>query len=113
MMAEQIASVLEELQNTTDLLFINTNRLDLDQMEVAVAARECAIKRLSELVSNYPNSFTPQHLERVQVLHAKGKQAFEQMVRRRRRGWVTATELQQTEYILKSFSRFGTPPSES
>jgi hypothetical protein len=109
-MPEKIASVLEELRCTTESLFPTANRLDLNQIEEAVASREKVVAQLSALIAQHPYEFTPEHLESVRQSHMKGKRALEKVLETRRTGWVTATELSKNEYILKSFARSGYSP---
>ena len=110
MMADEISLVLDELRNTTDELFLVSNRFDLDQMEAAVTLRQKAVTQLSELIAQYPDAFTYAHLEQVRACHDRGKRAFEKVLEIRRSGWTTATELSQNAHILKSFARFGSLP---
>lgn len=112
-MAEQIALALDHLRTATDQLLPSGNGLDLDRMEAAVAVRQQAVSRLSELIALHPDAFTHVDLERVRSAHQRGKRAMEKLLKARQSGWVTATELSQREHVVRSFARFNSPGDKS
>ncbi len=110
---DEIAGVLEELRRTTDRLIPVPNRVDLDRIEAALAERQKAVQRLGDLVTNYPDSFTVEHLEEVRRSQSQGKRALEEILAVRRQNWTTATRLSQSEYVLRSFAQFGSLPGRT
>jgi hypothetical protein len=106
---EAVGAVLEELQDATDRLIpaASAGRLDIDEIEKALAERQRAVGRLGELIARCPEAFTRLDVERVRESVSSGRMAAERLIEIRRGGWAAATELSQNQYILRTIGNFG------
>ena len=109
MESADIGVVVEALLASTDRLApAGARLLDVDKIEKALSEREHCVRTLSELARRFPEAFTLRDLEKIRhSLHA-GRAALEKIGDLRRDGWVTATEMSRTQYLLRTISTFGT-----